>query len=287
MGYAISLTLALPLCFKNTIGLRRIISLWHHVQLATEIIYDPNIPLGTKRLMEATALRNLLGMKQNAESISKITQIICLIHIIFISFIVSTLILTTFIILRALFFQLKILKRYALRLEQCIDLDFSCSGTHRPKNSYPRDTRDSMEDTAPVQMELKTKVKPEFFESAFPPLPNLEAKTLKQNWTEWLPTLRRGTGLDGNMWASQVFREASLDRPAKFEKHRTVKRYIVNTTWQLALSLGVSTSYLIMLFFVGKWTDHHGRLRDQAMTSSDCTILSGIQPFLCISHRLV
>ncbi|KAH9813392.1 hypothetical protein DFH28DRAFT_1173944 [Melampsora americana] len=243
LGYLIPLILSSLVCAWTTMSMNQIMDLLYKYEAANEITTGPLLSSNkVSNIHLAKGFTYLISIKDISQKLTKNLRSGFYIYFLMTAFMFITLSLATAVILQTMYFQLEVLKTSASRPRR-MSSEISLSYPQIPGTVR----------LIPAQASNFIFRKPPGLLSEKPsrsPCSNIESRNLVNKWSDWLPTFKRGTGIDSTMWSlpafSKNFEEYDIDVNIKAEQYRILKTYTVNIIWQHALACAVSVSYLAM-----------------------------------------
>ncbi|KAH9813393.1 hypothetical protein DFH28DRAFT_975818 [Melampsora americana] len=247
LGYLIQMIVSVTLCTYITTSMKQIKDLMYKFDALSEIVTALS-STEASNILFPKSFTYLISMQGVSRKLARHLRVGFYIYFFITAFMFIALSLATAVILKALYFQLGVLKRAAIRPRRMAsNIDLYCPQT--PVVLIPDQASTFTLKKSPGTFSEKRSGSPC---SQIEPWDNIDRRS------DWLPTFKRGTGIDELMWRlpafSENFDEDNLDVGLKAEQYRILKTYTVNIIWQQALTCAVVVSYLAMLgLMISTW----------------------------------
>ncbi|EGG04394.1 uncharacterized protein MELLADRAFT_108357 [Melampsora larici-populina 98AG31] len=260
LGYLVPLSLSGLMCVWTLSSMHHVAKIWHQFETSHDLILDATVDQHTKDEQISSGLKYLHLMQHYRKTLKMNMRLIAFVYITITAIVSIILLISTFIILKALFFQLKIYKRLAInsirRSPEILTLNQSLN--YRNIQSIHSTTTQPQINHA---NQLQTDSMPRKSKSSHCGDHQLyhQEIDLKESVLDWFPSFKRGTGIDEKMWKLELHNDTqnstanvngSIPQDSNLRKYRILKRYIVNTIWQQVLILIVILSFIIMHILV-------------------------------------
>lgn len=248
LGYLIPLALSGLMCVWTSSSIHHVAEILAQFETTTHLILDPQSDRSESDLLTSEGMKYMKGIRRYRKTLNMNMRLIAFVYITITAIISIILLVSTFIILKALFFQLKIYKRLAInsrrRSPEILMLNQQARSTYMNLQSI----HSTQQLTYSNQLTESIQRRSQCSHYA----DNFQEIDLKESLLDWFPTFKRGTGIDENMWNLESRDDTpnpnvnGASKDTNFEKYQILKRYIVNTIWQQVLILIIISSYIIM-----------------------------------------
>ncbi|CAH7671261.1 hypothetical protein BY996DRAFT_4572754 [Phakopsora pachyrhizi] len=218
--------------------------IWLDFDKSSQVIADPDASDGSKSVSELRALVDLEKLIRCEEKLLRILRAISGCYVVLDGLLLIGYIYAHFRILRALFFQVNVLRasskrRHTVMLDYCNDIqkDFEASSS---KNHFGNSGMARASESTEESRSTRTWVRRHHSFS-----------TSIKNWKDWLPRLIQGTAVSGSVWKSSLFTRGkqeweTMDEIMLSEQFKILKSYTANTFWQATLACIVGVSYMVL-----------------------------------------
>ncbi|KAH9813384.1 hypothetical protein DFH28DRAFT_897181 [Melampsora americana] len=297
LGYLIPLSLSGLMCVWTSAKVQHVAKLWNQIESSNDLNFNKTINQNQEQIESNSNISNAIQylnlLKQDHKSLKSNLRLIAFLYITITAIISVILLISTFIILKALFFQLKIYKRLAInsrRRSPRTEIRLN-SNSNQTRNFNFNQNLQSIHSTLSTQPHLsysnqltesiqRNSKHSHLFKQDEESLK--EREFVKESVWDWIPSFKKGTGIDPSMWdlefklnpTIQTLTSSHHHPPtptttmtssssfnSNLEKYRILKRYIVNTIWQQVLILILISSYIIMhLLVVTIWCKNESGL---------------------------